>query len=456
MSYSLKELEPGYKGKFVIQEHSAEKAGDHWDIRLEFPVDSVHKSLKHYEDKRNPETNEPWGKFPDKGGSVFRSFVDKKMEFPTKSDKIYLVETEDHPLSYGKFHGTIPEGQYGAGKVKIYDKGTYELLDREGDKKYVIDFKGNKLNGIYALVKYNKGYLWVKTKKKDASLIDYPRPTMSISVWDIEKDPPTLRPKVKESVFEILDKASEKMGLKTKEWVKELYLCGSTTSYFYSEDSDIDINVKIDTVRLREIKEFEKFTGEILFDKIQTLLNRIKLKNNPYSFSFMILADSSRPISDGIYDLLGNKWIRGPFKLPENFDPDKAFIKARLIAYEICNEVDSLRGEIYQTVKDLEIIDQFRKYHGGLNHRKIIFMHRLQILCEEIDKLFEFIWSLPRKSLTTPNPVYPSLKIGPNWELNNLVFKYLDRYKYTNIIIDVYRHLKNNPYLKLIDKFIPD
>lgn len=164
-------LERGYKGEFVIHDHDADDAGKHWDVRLEFPVTSLKKSLGKYTVKR-PGTNEPIEKeYPDKPGTVLRSFVDKKREIPTSKNKVFLVETEDHPVLYGGFEGEIEEG-YGKGKVKIWDKGHYELLNASGDKKFTFDFKGKKLNGIYAFIKYQKGYLWIKAKENQASTVD--------------------------------------------------------------------------------------------------------------------------------------------------------------------------------------------------------------------------------------------------------------------------------------------
>ncbi len=62
---------------------------------------------------------------------------------------------EDHPLEYGEFEGTIPEGQYGAGTVKIWDRGVYEPLVWEEDK---IEFllQGERLSGRYVLVRLKK------------------------------------------------------------------------------------------------------------------------------------------------------------------------------------------------------------------------------------------------------------------------------------------------------------
>jgi poly(A) polymerase len=161
--YDRDKIKPGYKGKFVIHDHSAEKAGRHFDLRLEFPVTSLKKALGTYEGKRLPGREEPEGPYTDGPGTVYRSFAVRKHQLPTADTKLFIVETEDHPIAYGFFSGKITEG-YGKGDVDIFDKGTYEIVDVEGDKKYTLDFKGKKLNGLFALIRYQNGYLWVKTK----------------------------------------------------------------------------------------------------------------------------------------------------------------------------------------------------------------------------------------------------------------------------------------------------
>jgi DNA ligase D, 3''-phosphoesterase domain len=108
---------------FVVQEHHASHL--HWDFRL--ALDGVLKS---------------WA-------------IPK--EPPVESGvKRLAIQTEDHPLEYANFEGVIPEGQYGAGVVKIWDKGTFELLERT-DKKYDFMLHGNKLKGKYHLIKFPKG-----------------------------------------------------------------------------------------------------------------------------------------------------------------------------------------------------------------------------------------------------------------------------------------------------------
>lgn len=65
--------------------------------------------------------------------------------------KRLAVQTEDHPVDYLYFEGTIPEGEYGAGKVTLWDKGSYKLEDRS-EKKIIFKLKGEKIKGRYALI----------------------------------------------------------------------------------------------------------------------------------------------------------------------------------------------------------------------------------------------------------------------------------------------------------------
>ncbi|MCX8147561.1 MAG: 3'-phosphoesterase [Candidatus Woesearchaeota archaeon] len=107
---------------FVIQKHNAKRL--HWDFRL-----SMNGVLKSWAVPKEP---------PKKSG-----------------EKRLAVQVEDHPLSYANFEGTIPKGMYGAGTVKIWDKGQYKLIEKTKDK-LEFELKGKKLKGIYYLVRFKK------------------------------------------------------------------------------------------------------------------------------------------------------------------------------------------------------------------------------------------------------------------------------------------------------------
>jgi DNA ligase D-like protein (predicted ligase)/DNA ligase D-like protein (predicted 3'-phosphoesterase) len=119
---------------FVVQEHHARRL--HYDLRLE--KDGVLKS---------------WA-------------VPKGM--PQGDEKRLAVETEDHPMEYASFAGTIPKGQYGAGTVTIWDEGSYEV--KVWDEKMVeFTLNGKRLKGRYVLVRLKKAgeKSWLLLKGKD-------------------------------------------------------------------------------------------------------------------------------------------------------------------------------------------------------------------------------------------------------------------------------------------------
>jgi DNA ligase D-like protein (predicted 3'-phosphoesterase) len=131
---SEKEMSATQSERFVIQKHYAKRL--HYDFRLE--MDGILKS---------------WA-------------VPK--EPPTESGvKRLAVQVEDHELSYIDFEGTIPEGLYGAGKVEIWDKGTYTLKHRSKDR---IQFTlyGERLSGDYVLLRFrgDKNWLFFKKRKR--------------------------------------------------------------------------------------------------------------------------------------------------------------------------------------------------------------------------------------------------------------------------------------------------
>ena len=69
-----------------------------------------------------------------------------------RGERHLAVHVEDHPLEYGDFEGEIPAGQYGAGTVEIWDRGTYELLEEKRDGGLTVRLDGERLDGVWTLV----------------------------------------------------------------------------------------------------------------------------------------------------------------------------------------------------------------------------------------------------------------------------------------------------------------
>ena len=138
---------------FCVQRHDATRL--HYDIRLE--IDGV---LKSWAIPKGPTLD------------------------PTV--RHLAAHVEDHPIDYGSFEGTIPAGNYGAGSVMLWDRGTFDVLDNlpardqlaRGDLKFRLH--GEKLKGDYAIVLMKgrgKGNEWLLIKKRDQ---------YAVPGWDVE------------------------------------------------------------------------------------------------------------------------------------------------------------------------------------------------------------------------------------------------------------------------------
>lgn len=129
------------QNRFVVQEHYA--SHHHFDFRLELPSDYF-------------ESDEP------SGPAVLKSWAVPKGISNEKGVKRLAIQVEDHPIGYIDFEGGIPEGQYGAGTVSIWDEGTFEIVQKK-PKSLKLVLRGNKLSGEYHLVHTTsrKGNEWL-------------------------------------------------------------------------------------------------------------------------------------------------------------------------------------------------------------------------------------------------------------------------------------------------------
>lgn len=134
---------PAKRLRFVVQKHDASRL--HYDVRLEV-------------------------------GGVMKSWAVPKGPSLDTAHKRLAVMTEDHPIAYNRFEGVIPEGEYGAGSVIIWDRGWYENGSEEPPdraiKKGAFSFElhGKKLHGRFTLRRMDgKNWLMIKGKDRYAS-----------------------------------------------------------------------------------------------------------------------------------------------------------------------------------------------------------------------------------------------------------------------------------------------
>ncbi len=131
--------EPQAGGLFVVHKHAARRL--HYDLRLEMD-------------------------------GVLQSWAVPKGPSYDMADKRLAVHVEDHPLEYGDFEGLIPEGNYGAGAVIVWDRGQWipkeDYAEGMAKGKLLFELRGRKLHGTWTLVKIKKSERdWLLIKERD-------------------------------------------------------------------------------------------------------------------------------------------------------------------------------------------------------------------------------------------------------------------------------------------------
>jgi bifunctional non-homologous end joining protein LigD len=208
---------PGASRLFVVHQHAATRL--HFDLRLEMD-------------------------------GVLRSWAVPKGPSKNPADKRLAVFVEDHPIEYGDFEGVIPEGNYGAGAVIVWDRGEWVPIEDPhaglAKGKLLFDLRGYKLKGRWTLVKLKKGVKeWLLIKERDSQVAvpgdDFPPGSVlsGLTVEDLKegKDPSTaLRAelkKLKAPLREVRAKDVPPMLAETREspftkegWLFELKLDG--------------------------------------------------------------------------------------------------------------------------------------------------------------------------------------------------------------------------------------
>jgi DNA ligase D-like protein (predicted ligase)/DNA ligase D-like protein (predicted polymerase)/DNA ligase D-like protein (predicted 3'-phosphoesterase) len=137
----------GQSNSFVIQEHHARRL--HYDFRLE------------------------------RDGVLVSWAIPKNLPETTAVNHL-AVHTEDHPLEYGSFEGTIPKGEYGGGKVVIWDSGTYDTekfndpADEDSGERgeVIVTLHGQRISGRYALIQTN-GDQWLAHRMKEQHVFEF-------------------------------------------------------------------------------------------------------------------------------------------------------------------------------------------------------------------------------------------------------------------------------------------
>lgn len=248
---------------FVIHQHHARRL--HFDLRLEM---------------MNGDT------------PVLVSWAVPK-NLPLKTGKPHLaVHVEDHPFEYGSFSGTIPAGQYGGGEVRIFDNGTYEVLEQEPGK-LTFRLDGSRLKGVWHIFQTSKGEPkdWLVRLREDLR----PEP----------EEPPELVPMLATLGTDAFD---DEDWIFEPKWdgVRALAICGDDTILFSRNRNEITKTYP----ELGKLHDQLVATDAILDGEIVTLVNgrpsfeRLQSRINLHNERDIERASKSTPTIFMAFDLL--------------------------------------------------------------------------------------------------------------------------------------------------------
>ena len=297
---------------------------------------------------------------------------------PMKKGKPHLaVHVEDHPFEYGSFSGMIPAGNYGAGEVRIFDSGTYEVLEQE-PAKLTFRLEGDRLRGVYHLIQTDRG------KDKDQWLVFLRRDERD------EAEPlPTLSPMLATLETEAFDDPD---WIFEPKWdgVRTLAVCGEDTRLISRNKNDMTATypelqklheqlVAVDAVVDGEIVAFEK--GRPSFEKLQS---RINLQNEHE----IKRATKSCPVTFIAFDLLyldGRQVCAEPIEarkelLEELVVPSQIVQVSTVVPEEGCALSDAVRERCLEGIVAKKLGCPYRTGRRTKDWLKIKIVHEADVV----------------------------------------------------------------------------
>lgn len=267
--------------------------------------------------------------------------------------------------------------------------------------------------------------------KKQSSVIDYPKNTLCSLIWD-SKQIPTIKSDVRSKILSPLFNLLTLSFKNHKEWIVEVTLTGSIVTNQYNSSSDVDVCVSIDC------DVFRKYNSDLtrhissnleLIEFVRQKVYRLngeKLAGD-HLVKYFVTEKGRRLESDFVYDLLTNKWVKSPELVDEFFEPDDEFAGPRSKALQI---IVSIIPYILKTKVNICDLIRLEEASKDISEQKEIVKTNIN----DLKQIQENIKSIRKVRFENENLDLLGYEFSKNWEFNNIVFKYLEKYGFKNPI----------------------
>ena len=304
---------------------------------------------------------------------------------------------------------------------------TPQQIDKAIEKGEYLDYL-YKYVGKYFTPQQNKRY---KEKiKKKASILDYPKLGLDLSIWTEEG---ALKEDIKNVILHKLTQFFDSKGIKLTEVVDDIVIIGSLTTYQYNSKSDLDVHSIMNYDKFKE-QLFE--TGlELSKKQIIELLDKTWRKElgkackkapnteHPIECYFELDEELSAKKEDGIYSILKDEWLQAPRTVDLDYDIAKLYPDIVEYAEEIASEIDIELGEIKRDITNIEFLQEtITQLDGG---KKKLFKEKLENKIQEIEDSILDLVETGKTVIDKRKKKEYEPESG-----TNINFKYLQRYGY--------------------------
>ena len=287
------------------------------------------------------------------------------------------------------------------------------------------------------------------------SILDYKRSKLCPNIWDSNKK---LKPGVKRFINKSLEGFFIDLEIKGyNDFLIDLFLASSLATYFYRDDTDLDVKVVIDVEALKNYNEdFKSFSREEILENLihrgrnsMWLTALIPGTMHPLDVYFYpreeILVDHLIKF-DSLYDIQKDKWIKEPKKFEGKISPSYVLNYAKEKAKKY---IEKISADIDQAKRDTVDFLLLRDYIKTLDKNDIsrlkkdfeISLDRLNGSLEELIEDTEIVKNLRKKAFNKLelDEDLEKLMGSINYSDNNLIFKIIQRYGYMKILVEIYK-----------------
>lgn len=282
--------------------------------------------------------------------------------------------------------------------------------------------------------------------RKKASILDIPESNLDTQIWDTNNQPITMLDGVKEYLISfLLDGLADQGYDGADRWIDDIYLIGSSATYQYANDSDMDITILVDTDAFRRSNNTD-MSDEQIAQELGRIANRYlngeTLPTTAHPINYFFRTDG-KIISDAAYDIQKDIWLIEPPKISDDYDPEVQFSDIWALARSIAESIDIEIGETKRDVIDLKKLKEASDRRGATTWLQIRIESKLEEIEGDIEKLVGQYDDIHQKRQDRYNAISDDPKGDYHWSASwapeNIIYKYLERYGYIRILQEIKR-----------------